>query len=367
MSSSSSELLKAQTHVWNNTFSFVASMSLKCAVQLGIPDAVNSSVAGKPISFPDLLTALKIPQAKSPHLRRLLRVLVHSGFLIYSSSSDDDVGGGCYSLTAAGKLLLKDSPSNLRAFVEMVMDPVFVSSYHEMSTWLLSEEDDATPFYAAHQKGVYDHMGGQPKLKDVFNEAMAGDSRLIADVVVNEGKSLFEGVMSLVDVAGGTGTMAKAIATAFPEMTCTVLDRPHVVSGLVDRGNLKFVSGDMFQSIPSADVVLLKWILHNWSDKESVKILKNCKKAVMTSSNGGRSATAGKIIIIDMVVDHDNKNLDDDDEKTTHYNFDMQMMVNVGGKERNEEEFAKLFKEAGFGSYNIRPILGPRALIEVYP
>ncbi|CAN0897321.1 Probable O-methyltransferase 3 [Linum grandiflorum] len=71
-----------------------------------------------------------------------------------------------------------------------------------------------------------------------------------------------------------------------------------------------------------------------------------------------------------MVVDHTdhNKNLDDDDEKMTHYNFDMQMMVDVGGKERNEEEFAKLFKEAGFESYNIRPIYTrPRALIEVYP
>ena len=42
----------------------------------------------------------------------------------------------------------------------------------------------------------------------------------------------FDGVDSLVDVGGGSGTMAKGIAEAFPDMDCTVFDLPHVVSDL---------------------------------------------------------------------------------------------------------------------------------------
>ena len=45
----------------------------------------------------------------------------------------------------------------------------------------------------------------------------------------------------------------------------------------------------------------------------------------------------------------------------------MVMMVLVKRKERTEKEWAKLFLDAGFNDYMITPILGLRALIEVYP
>jgi hypothetical protein len=35
--------------------------------------------------------------------------------------------------------------------------------------------------------------------------------------------------------------------------------------------------------------------------------------------------------------------------------------------ERNEKEWAKLFLDAGFLNYKIHPVLGTRALIELYP
>jgi len=63
---------------------------------------------------------------------------------------------------------------------------------------------------------------------------------------------------SVVDVGGGTGTMAKAIANAFPHIDCTVFDLPHVVADLQGSQNLKFVGGDMFEWVPPADAVLLK-------------------------------------------------------------------------------------------------------------
>lgn len=60
------------------------------------------------------------------------------------------------------------------------------------------------------------------------------------------------------DVGGGTGTMAKAFAKEFNGLECTVFDLPHVVDGLQSEGNVKFVSGDMFEAVPPADAIFLK-------------------------------------------------------------------------------------------------------------
>jgi len=42
-------------------------------------------------------------------------------------------------------------------------------------------------------------------------------------------------------------------------------------------------------------------------------------------------------------------------------------MACLNGKERNEEEWKKLFIEAGFQDYKISPLTGFLSLIEIYP
>ncbi|KAE9444701.1 hypothetical protein C3L33_23401, partial [Rhododendron williamsianum] len=141
----------------------------------------------------------------------------------------------------------------------------------------------------------------------------------------------FSGLNSLVDVVGLTGTVAKALAYAFPELECTVLDLPHVVADLRGSGNLKFVGGDMLKAIPSADAVLLKWILHDWSDEESVKILKRCKEAL--------PSRGGKVIIIDIKVENDKEG--DDESTETQLFWDMLMMIVVMGEGENRERLGE--------------------------
>lgn len=104
--------------------------------------------------------------------------------------------------------------------------------------------------------------------------------------------------------------------------------------------------------------IYMQWILHDWSDEESVKILKKCKEAIPSKEKGG------KVIIIDMNVDNQKG---DDESIETQLFFDMLMMILVTGKERNKNEWAQLFSDAGFSDYKITPILGLRSLIEVYP
>ena len=104
----------------------------------------------------------------------------------------------------------------------------------------------------------WDYSNQEPTYANLFNDAMANDTRLVTSVVIKERKGVFEGLESLVDVGGGTGTMAKAIVNAFPQIDCTVLDLPHVVADLEGSKNLKYAGGDMFEAIPPADAILLK-------------------------------------------------------------------------------------------------------------
>ncbi|GLJ07297.1 hypothetical protein SUGI_0063830 [Cryptomeria japonica] len=46
------------------------------------------------------------------------------------------------------------------------------------------------------------------------------------------------------------------------------------------REGVKYVGGDMFKEVPSADAVFMKWVLHDWGDEDCVKILKQCRKAI---------------------------------------------------------------------------------------
>lgn len=140
-----SELFQAQAHVWNHIFHFINSMTLKCAIQLGIPDAIHNHQ--KPMTINELINALQIHPKKAEYVYRLMRILVHSGFFAQQKLSQNDKEHG-YILTNASKLLLKDNPLSVRPFVQAVLDPVLTTPWQHVTTWF--QNDDPTPFVTAH-------------------------------------------------------------------------------------------------------------------------------------------------------------------------------------------------------------------------
>nr|WMY23403.1 COMT protein [Stephania japonica] len=315
------DMLEAQAYIYKHTFNHVNSMSLKCVVELSIPDIIHNHQ--KPMTHSELVSALQIPQSRSTHLYRLMRILVHNGFF--------------------------------------AMQKVHVHEYsqeqQEVERWLKGA-DGSTPFEGAHGKSAWKFVLENPDICNMFNEAMAEDSRVISSVLVIKCKDIFQGLTSLVDVGGGIGVMARAVAEAFPHIKCSVLDLPHVVAACEGSDNLEFVAGDMFQAIPYADALLLKWVLHDWSDEDCLKILRRCREAIVSKEKGG------KVIIIDIVLD---PNGGTHESVELQLFFDLQLMVNVNGKQRTESEWKKLFTESGFTSCTITPVLGFRSVIEVVP
>ncbi|KAK9170184.1 hypothetical protein Syun_002324 [Stephania yunnanensis] len=252
-------LLEAQSHLWNLTFGFINSMSLKCAIQLGIPDVIHKH--GQPITLSQLITSLNLPISKTDWLRRLLRLLVHSGLLAKtiinnnSSNYDNDDDYYLYHLTPTSSILVKEKPNNVSPFVLTMLDSALVSPWHVLSDAFKCNGVEPA-FNVAHATGLWETS---EELNKDFNEAMASDAKFLMDIVVsNWGDDVFGGLKSIVDVGGGSGAAAFIIAKRFPQIKCTVLDLPRVVASMSKSEMVEFVQGDMFEFIPPAHAVLLK-------------------------------------------------------------------------------------------------------------
>ncbi|RDX93205.1 Isoflavone 7-O-methyltransferase, partial [Mucuna pruriens] len=347
-----SEIFQGQALLYRHLYAFIDSMCIKLVVELRIPDIIHNH--GQPITLSELVSILQVPPTKLGKVQTLMRYLSHNGFFervrIHNNCEEKEA----FALTVASELLVKGSELYLAPMVECVLDPTLSASYHQLNKWVY--EEDLTLSDISLGSHFWDFLNKNPAYNDLFNKAMASDSQ-ISNLALRDCKSVFEGLESIVDVGGGTGTTAKNICEAFPNLKCIVFDRPQVVHNLSGNNNLTYVGGDMFKYIPKAHAVLLKWILHNWTDEDCRKILKNCREAI---SNNGKT---GKVIIIDIVI-----NEKQDEHQVTELKFLLDVtMACVNGEERSEEEWNKLFMEVGFQDYKIFPLTGYLSLIEIYP
>ncbi|RZC48176.1 hypothetical protein C5167_041126 [Papaver somniferum] len=86
--------------------------------------------------------------------------------------------------------------------------------------------------------------------------------RCTAEIIINavliKYKDGFNGIESLVDVGGGTGTMITEIVKPNPHIKGINFDLPHVVSTAPEQQGVEHVGGDMFVHISEADAVVMK-------------------------------------------------------------------------------------------------------------
>ncbi|RLM69899.1 O-methyltransferase ZRP4-like [Panicum miliaceum] len=345
-------LLDAQLDLWNITFAFIKSMALKCALELHIADTIHHH--GDTATITQIASVAKLHPSKLPCLHRLMRVLTITGTFSVAKNPAGD-GDRVYGLTPASQLLT--GSKNLTPTLSLLLHNMVVLPFLGLGTWLEHELPDLALFEMAHGKAVWDVIFHDATFSPLFNAGMIADSRFLMDIAIKECGHVFQGISSLIDVAGGHGGAAQAITKAFPHIDCSVLDLQHVVANAPADTGLKYIAGDMFESIPPANAVFLKWVMHDWGDSECITILKNCKKAIPTRDAGG------KVIIVDAVV---GAGCSTPKHRETQILYDLLIMV-VNGIERDEQEWRNIIFEAGFTHYKIIPVLGVRSIIEVYP
>ncbi|KAM1954541.1 hypothetical protein ACFX1T_023886 [Malus domestica] len=233
----------------------------------------------------------------------------------------------------------------------------------------------------AHGLEIWDYASQNPEFNKLFNDGMTCTARVVMKAILTGYEHGFDSIGLLVDVGGGTGGAVAEIVKAYPNIKGFNFDLPHVVAGfgsfpelmerilLTKRGSksvvamapvyhgVSHVGGDMFEgNIPNADAIFMKWVMHDWSDSDCIKILKNCRKVIPKKS--------GKIIIVDIVLEPNGEGILDD----TGLVFDLLMIAHAsGGRERTESEWKKILEGGGFPRYKVIKIPAIASIVEAYP
>ena len=245
------KLFEGQALLYRHLFSFLNPMCLRWAIQLGIPTIIHNH--GKPITLPELLSTLQVPPAKACFVPRFMRFLAHNGLFAIVRIHDNEEEA--YVLTPASELLVEGTDHCLSPMIKSILQPRVFEADLKMGDWIYGEE--RTVYETAFGVSFWDFIHNNPEHMNGFNEAMAGDSKML-NLALSDCNSVFEGLESVVDVGGGNGATGKIICEAFPKLQYIVLDLPQVVANSSASGNLSYVGGNMFDSIPQADAVLLK-------------------------------------------------------------------------------------------------------------
>jgi O-methyltransferase len=112
------------------------------------------------------------------------------------------------------------------------------------------------------------------------------------------------------------------------------------------------VGGSFFEAVPSGgDLYILKAVLHDWDDEAARRVLARCREAI---------SPAGTLLVVERVLAPPNEGLDD---KVS----DLNMLVNTGGLERTEDEFAALLASGGFELRRVISTAGPQKVLESVP
>ena len=261
-------LLDAQLELWHHTLGYIKAMALKAALDLCIADAIHHH--GGAAMLAQIAARVALRPSRTPCLRRLMRVLTVTGVFSTARQRPAGDGGGddehsddaSYGLTPASRLLV-GSPS-LSPFLALMLDGAFVSPFLGLGAWLQQgeqlPEQPSSLFEMAHGKKPWDLASRDPAFGSLFNDGMVADSGFIMDIVVKECGDVFRGLTSLVDVA------AQAISKAFPSIKCSVLDLPHIVADAPAGTDVKYIAGDMFESIPPGNAIFLKVCYHFFSN-----------------------------------------------------------------------------------------------------
>lgn len=308
-------------------------------------------VAAK-LRVPDLLkdepkSAEELAAANNVHPPSLFRVLRALGAVDVLTQTDD----GRFGNTPLSETLCSDAPGSLRAFAMTELGEEHYPAWGEL---MHSVRTGEIAFDKAFGEPVWEFFAKHEENAKIFNDAMSGMTAQ-AEQALHAAYS-FEGINTIMDVGGGHGGLITSILTRNPNMRGVLFDSPQVIegaqskiaaSGIGDR--CEIVVGDFFQSVPEgADAIIMKWIIHDWNDEQSMAIMKNCHRALPEN---------GKLMLVEAVVPPG-------DEMHFAKFIDLNMLVMTGGRERTEEEFRQLYEAAGFRLTRVVPTESPFSVIE---
>lgn len=311
--------------------------AITAAADLGIADAL----AEGPLSADELATAV---DADVDAVRRLLRALIARG--IFRRRRD-----GRYDLTPLADALRSDAEVSLTGFAR------WLGSAEHREDWSRLTDAIRTGHAVVHElrgRPFFDYLACEPELEEIFNQAMTSTSELaIAPVVAAYD---FSSYGTIVDIGGGQGRLLAAILAVTPHACGVLFDQPQVVAGapavlqrhrVADR--VRIAEGSFFDAVPEGgDAYVLKNVIHDWTDDDAVRILRNVRRA---------SELGTKVLLVELVIPPH-------DREFPGKLLDLEMLVLVSARERTAAEYARLLEDAGFQMTRVAQTASPFSVVE---
>jgi hypothetical protein len=147
---------------------------------------------------------------------------------------------------------------------------------------------------------------------------------------------------------GWTGALARAILERAPSAQVILFDLEDVVASAAPAARLQIQAGNFLtDTLPLADLHILKLILHDWSDAAAIKILHAVRRA---------ARRGGKLLIIESLM------REVAGFQAAHI-MDVSVLALVNGRERTLQQFQQMFGDTGFRFVRVIPTASPIAQI----
>jgi hypothetical protein len=317
---------------------FWGSKTLLSAIELGLFTELSKG----PLTPEQLTDRLKL---HSRSARDFFDALVALGML--------DRDGELYRNTPEGdQFLVRNKLSYIGGILEMANErlyPFWGSLTEGLRTGLPQNE------VKTGGAGLFEALYGDPERLRLFLGAMTGLS-MGASLGIAQ-KFPWANYKTVVDVGGAQGGLLVQLCLAHPHLKGTNFDLPVVApifeeyvatNGLSER--LKFQPGDFFnEPIPSADVITMGHILHDWDLDQKRMLLDKAYQAL---------PAGGALIVFEALID---------DERRKNA-FGLLMSLNMlietpGGFDYTGKDCATWMREAGFRETRVEQLAGPDSMV----
>ena len=208
---------------------------------------------------------------------------------------------------------------------------------------------------AKRGENLFDALYGNPDSLKGFLEAMTGISQGAARAIAQ--KFPWEEYRTFVDIGAAQGVLPVQIALAHGHLSGGGFDLPTVRpifeayvggNGLGDR--LRFYPGDFFNDpLPSADVLIMGHILHDWDLEEKRRLLAKAYEAL---------APGGALIVYESLIDDDRR------QNAFGLLMSLNMLIETsGGFDYTGAECMSWMSDAGFRKTRVEHLTGPDSMV----
>jgi len=218
----------------------------------------------------------------------------------------------------------------------------YIGSAAQQAAWTALSQSIRTgdsAFRTVHGCSSFEWFAAHPAEGRQFNSGIAGLT--IAEAPLIAGAYPFPDASVVCDIGGGTGALLAEVLRRHPRSRGILVETANVLAeaaaflraaGIADR--VELAEGDIFRQVRgTADIYLLKWVLHDWDDATCEAIL----RTISTAMPGG-----AKLVVIEGVQG----------DNSPHPRFsmiDLQMLVATdNGRERSVAQLLHLISAAGF-------------------